>query len=230
MYRVNEDLTLTGIRSGMSKGARVAYWRDGSRTWYANGVENGYVENASSHPWPNQSEHIGQDTSRKFSPAPVGTLVAVAFGRMWIVQGDAVFYSEPYLYGKFDLARNYFQLPRPIRLLLPLASGQGGGIWLSDEVSTWFVAGSDPAQMAPIRVADFPALEGSAACSLYERITDDGMVAMFGAWGCPHGACIGDAGGGLRVIARKKLILPKGMKSGATLIRGGSNIITHMRG
>lgn len=232
IMRINTDRTLTGIRDGLDKGALVSFCRDGSKTWYSNGQQNGYIEDGISRPWPDQSTHIGQDTSRKFLPAPAGKPLAVAFGRMWIGKGDAVFYSEPFMYGKFDVARSYFQLKGNIRMICPVMGerASASGLWISDDQGIWFVSGPDPSSMEPIQKTPFPVLSGSLAHDQVLLPMEGGVQINMLVCACQHGVFTGTSTGEWKVFGKEKLLLPADLQQGASLVFGAHNIITHMRG
>jgi len=76
LYQVGTDYSLAGIRSGLTKGARVSFCQVGSKTYYSNGYQNGVIENGLSTAWPALLPHVGADTVRAFYPAPIGTHLA----------------------------------------------------------------------------------------------------------------------------------------------------------
>lgn len=202
-----------GVRSGLSKGKHVSFAFDGERTWYSNGVENGYIEDGTSHPWPDHSvEDQVSRTSRKFFPAPVGQLIAVAFGRMWIFSDDTLWYSEPYSYGRFDMARCFFRFKSNGRMIIPV----DGGLWVSDGTTTYFLSSGDPAKMEPIRKAGFPALFGQYGL---RKITPDetplDLTGQIAFWMSPRGLCLGGANGEFFNPGSRKIKYPGSYTHGA---------------
>lgn len=224
IMQVASDLSLSGVRSGLSKGDRVAFWQDGPRTYYTNGTENGVIVDGISSPWPDQSEHVGPETSRVFFPAPVGNHITVAHGRMWIFEKCVLWYSEPFAYGKFDKARGFMQFHAKGRMV----RGVRGGLWVADSQSITFLEGTNPAEMMPHRRASYPILEWSdstitvdAAEYGYEWSPGQSIVAV-----SSEGICLLGPSGEFDNIGKRKLLMPPWANSGATLIRGDNAIHT----
>lgn len=218
------DLSLFGLRSPLTKGKRMAFWQDGDITFYSNGVENGIVVDGVSKVWPDHTEHVGPETSRGFFPAPIGHHLTVAHGRMWIFEGNVLWYSEPFAYGKFDKSRCYFQFHTPGRMV----RGVRGGLWVADSQSTMFFEGSNPAEMVLQRKASYPILEWSDSIITvdaveygYEWSPGQSIVAV-----SSEGLCLLGPGGEFDNIGKRKILLPPGATSGATLIRGDNAIHT----
>ena len=87
LYRLNSDMSLTGVQSGLVKAARLSYFQVGDMTFYANGYGMGKVVNAVSAVWP-VTTYYGPDTLKEFSAVPVGTHIAYHKGRAWVAVGD----------------------------------------------------------------------------------------------------------------------------------------------
>jgi len=221
IYQVGTDFSLTGVRSGLTKGARVSFCQVGSKTYYANGYQNGVIENGISTGWPDTTEHVGATTLRAFYPAPIGTHLAFFQSRMWIVQGKVIWVSEPYAVGKFDMARRFLQLGTNIRMIKPVL----GGVWVSDEEKTGFIAAGDKFEaLSWIKRSSFPAHEWSENIELVDLSqTEFKVPGLSAVWSCDAGLCIGSADGQLIVATEKKLIYPTGAR-GATVV-DGRNVI-----
>ena len=216
LLMVATDLSLFGLRSPLTKGRRMAFWQDGDTTYYSNGSENGIVVDGVSKVWPDHTEHVGPETSRVFFPAPVGSHLTVAHGRMWIFAGNVLWYSEPFAYGKFDTARCFFQFPTAGRVV----RGVKNGMWVSDSEATYFIDGTNPAEMVPARKANYPLLEWADAIGTvdaaeygYEWTPGRSLVV-----GSKEGLCILGPSGEFEDIGKKKFVMPQGSNSGATLI------------
>ncbi len=214
IFKVATDFTLSGVRSGLTKGARVSFCQIGGKTYYANGYQNGVIEAGISSPWPS-STYVGPDTSRSYSPAPVGTHLAFFSGCMWIAKDNVVWVSEPWAFGLFDMARRFFQFGSNVTMIKPVA----GGVWVSDEEKTGFVAAGEKFEQAQfVKKLNFPAHEWSENIELVDLSQSVFQVQGLSAvWSCDAGLCIGSPDGQLIVTTEKKLIYPKGAQ-GATLV------------
>ena len=218
IYQIGTDFSQTGVRSGLTKGARVSFCQVGGKTYYANGVQNGVIEGGVSGVWP-ANTHVGPDTSRHYAPAPVGTHLAYFQGRMWVSVGNVIWISEPYAYGKFDMARRFLQFGTDIRMMKPVK----GGVWVSDSEKTGFISGEN-ADSLQYTLKSGPAHEWSENIELVDLGSTVFQVPGLSAvWSSDAGLCIGSQDGQLIVATEKKLIYPTGA-SGAT-VADGHNVI-----
>lgn len=218
LMRVNTDYSLTGVRSGLAMDSRTSFAQDGSDTYYTNGTNLGVITGGASNPWPTH-DHAGSTTDRQFTSAPVGHHLAIAFTRMWIAENRADFvlhYSEPYAFGKFDRVRGKFHFHTAIRMVKPVA----GGLFISDGESTWFYGGTLPREMVPVKVADYPALEWSAAIDLVEGAEIGLEPGRYALWASPEGLCAGGPTGLFINLTKERIIYPETVSKGATLLRG----------
>jgi len=215
LYQVGMDLSVTGVRSGLS-GDRITYAQSGNRTYYSNGTQNGYIESGISRPW-NKDDYLGPDSAKYFSAAPVGNHLAFAFSRMFVSEDDVLWWSEPFRNGLFNKAINFVRFSTKILMLKPVASG----CFISDEKRTYFLRGTDPHQFIQEIVANYPAYEWSDAIDYVDGmeigLDSSGLCAF---WSSPEGAILGTANGQIVNMNKAKIIYPEDGQSGASLIRG----------
>lgn len=221
IMQVANDLTLSGIRSGLTKYARVSFAKaPGGEHYYANGHQNGVIIDGISYEWPDHTSNDFGEQSRVFHNAPVGEHIAIGHGRMWIsYEEDGKYilaYSEPFAYGRFDLSRCYFLFPSRVRMIREVV----GGMYISDSTTTYFYRGTDPASMEPNIIANFPALEWSDAIEKVECL-DIGLDPGLGVlWASPEGAILGHPQGFIKNLNKEKIIYPEDVRQGAGLLRG----------
>lgn len=222
IMQVASDLSLSGVRSSLTKGLRMAFWQDGPTTYYSNSKENGIIVDGISAPWPDHTHHVGPETSRMFFQAPVGTHINVGHGRMWIFEGKILWFSEPFAYGKFDMARGYIPLHSAGRMVRCVDNG----VWVSDSHSTYFMEGTSPGEMVPRVRAPYPMLEWSDSITKvnaseygFEWSPGQSVVAI-----STEGLCLLGPGGEFDNIGKRKILMPHHAKEGATLVRG-DNVI-----
>lgn len=73
-----------------------------------------------------------------FQP-PLGQIIRYFSGRMYIAEGDTLWFSNPFSYDKFSLESNYKRFPNRITNLMPVEDG----IWvISDKI--YYLSGHDP--------------------------------------------------------------------------------------
>jgi len=221
LKQIATDYSLTGLRSGLTKDKRMSFAQVGKATYYSNGIENGVIEDSISIPWPVQS-HVGAETSRSFSSAPVGTHLTHFAGRMWIIDGPMLWYSEPFAYGKFDLSRNFFWFGSDLRMVKSVSTG----LFVSDSTAIYFLQGTNPKEMHQDEIFSSPAHEWSDAIGLVDGndlgIPEFGLCAI---WSSDKGLCLGVKDGSVHNLTVDKLIYPSGTK-GASLINGSKIINT----
>ncbi|NCN39675.1 hypothetical protein GW916_00340 [bacterium] len=218
VLQVGKDFSLSGIRSGMTKGAMVSFCQIGSTTPYMNGFESGVIEAGISSSWPDYI-HLGAKTNREFYPAPIGTHIAYFDGHMLIAQGNTIWISEKYEIGKFRMAKNFWQMGTEIRMIRPVLNG----IWVSDHKVTGFVPATESRHISAwpfLPRSSFPAHEWSDAHSLVELSSTPGESAV---WSSDEGLCIGTADGQIIVPTKNKLKYPAGSR-GATVINDFNTI------
>lgn len=223
LYKVGTDLSLTGVRSGMTKAARTSFCQVGAKTYYSNGYQNGVIEDGISSPWPVVTTHVGAVTVRAFYDAPIGNHLAFFQQAMWIAEDNVIWVSEPNAFGKFDFSRKYFQFGSNVILIKPVS----GGVWVSDESKIGFIASSNKFEdMRWDKKSSFPAHEWSENIELVDLSkTELQIPGLSAVWSNDQGICVGTADGELIITTKEKLVYPTGA-SGATVVNGYNIINT----
>ncbi len=225
IMRLSSDMTtLSGVRSGLTKGAMMSFCQVGAKTYYANGYQNGFIDGGVSYPWPDESSHVGAETVRSFVKPPVGNHIAWHMARMWIAAGNIIWITEPYTTGKVDSVRGFIQLHSDVIMLRPVRNGAwvsvaGKGVGF---IST--AEGATISEMRWISKTPYSAHEWSDCTTLVDlsqtALQVPGMSAV---WSSNAGLCVGTENGDFISVTEKKLIYPKG-SSGAS-VADGHNII-----
>lgn len=215
IYKVSTTYALAGVRSALTKGARIAFKQVGVKTYYTSAYQNGVIEGGVSYGWPDHTYHVGATTVRVFFPAPLGTHLEVFQSCMWIAEGKVIWVSEPHAFGKYDKTRRFFQFASNVRMMKAVA----GGVWVSDNGKTGFIAaGNKFEDMRYDQKSPFPAHEWSEAIDLVDLSqTELQIPGMSAVWSSDAGLNIGTADGQLIVVTEKKLIYSTGT-TGATVV------------
>jgi hypothetical protein len=224
LYRVAADYSLSGVRSGLQKGARLSYCQIGDKTYYTNGYQNGVIVDGISSAWPTNA-HVGTTTTRAFYQPPAGTHIAHFNASMWIVEGNVIWVTEPYAYGKLDKARRFFQFASAVTMVRPVKNG----VWVSDSHKTGFISGAEKFEAMRFDTkSPFPAHEWSDCMSLVDlsqtRFEVPGLSAI---WSSDAGLCVGTETGDLVVVTERSLVYPSG-SIGATVVLGNSFAINNV--
>jgi hypothetical protein len=217
IFRVGEDFGLTGVRSGLSKGRPMSFTDTGEATFYANGVENGFIAGGVSSVWP-IGTYSGPDTNYSFTSAPVGNHIAFKRGGLMLIAVGAILWINhlPYNFGLYNLRSGFVSFPSAIRMICPMESG----VFISDQTRTYFLRGTSWFDFVQVAAADYPALEWSLATDVV-KLKDIGMD-MPGEgriWASTEGICLGMEDGTVTNLTRRKIEYPKGHVQGACLIK-----------
>jgi hypothetical protein len=203
------------VLATVTAGARMSYFQLDARSYWMNGYEKGYIEAGVNNAWV-KGVYVGPDTTRQLSDPPIGHLIAYDHGRAWVAQGGVVWYSPPYTLTAFDLSRDYLPLESRITMLWPVK----GGVFFSTDQSVYFGAGPDPRTMDLHQVANYPAIEGTAA-KLDMRKLGDGTQSGVGViWTSTDGICVGTPGGEFINLTAKKLVYPKALRGSGVCFDG----------
>jgi hypothetical protein len=221
LYRLNPDYSRTGLRSSMTIGAVVDYAYANREVYYTNGFEIGIVRDNTSWGWAKPTTYYGVATFRQFSDPPLGHLVCYYNGRMFIAQDNIVWFSEPYNYGAFDLARNYWLFPSRVKMLRAVSDG----LFVSDSFRIYSLLFNKPDECKQTVVYDYPAIEGSAAIGdatnlqLPESVTL-GLARVAGPvvlCTTNNGICVGLQDGIFKNMTQDKLVCPTANKATAVI-------------
>lgn len=145
---------------------------------------------------PLQSQHL--------SPPPAGNLIAYWRGRMWVVDGNIAYPSEPHAYELFDL-RHYIEFPGPVTLFAPVDDPAGGGIFIAAGKKTSFLGGLTPEEATFTPLLEYGAILGTLE---YVEGTLFGDGALGGRkvpmWASTAGICIGFPDGSIRNLTEDR--------------------------
>lgn len=228
IFKVNSDFTLTGVRSGLTKGLRVAWAQVNADTFYSNGTQNGFIRESASNAWPT-GVYSGPEADLQFtSTAPVANHMAFrSGGQCLLAVADAVFINHaPFHYGLFNLRKGYIGFESPVVMLADVRDG----VFVSDGKAVWFFRKLDGDWYAfkQEMADDSPAIEWSLA---HEKISlrDAGFEANgFGRiWCSEKGICLGLDDGSVVNLSDDKVQYPTtGYTYGACLVKDKTVINT----
>lgn len=209
---------LEGVRSGLSKGARMSWTQVNADTFYSNGKENGFIRGGVSFPWP-VGEYVGPETDKQFSAAPVGRHIAFKPGGwMFVAVGDVLTVNhKPFEFGLFHRHSGVVQFESDILMVCPVRAG----VFVSDCRCTWFLRGNSVFDFTQELVADYPAVEWSLAHDHIDVARDLGFDKLTGKariWASNEGICAGLDDGSMINLTNEKITLGGSYLSGASVI------------
>ncbi len=205
LYRVNGDYTLTGLRDDLTKHQRMSYVEANGHIYYANGFENGFVENGVSYPWV-RSEYVGHATVKELFDPPVGRHLAVMGGFMLIAQDEVLWVSEEFDFSAFNLANRYVDLVDRLVMVRVVVDG----VWLATRKETVFLPGYDPekwtiASKIPYGVKEYSATRETVPESRIGLQTPQGIQGNGYLWLSDNGICWGGPGGQFINLTERKI-------------------------
>lgn len=220
IMRVLPDLSLLGVRSGLTKNRRMAWCQANADTFYSNGLQNGFIREGVSSPWPT-GNYTGPDDNREFPlVAPVATHIAFRPGGQVVIAVDDALYinHEPFQYGLFSLRSGFIRMQSDVVMLVSVRDG----IFVSDGERTWFFRKLDGwYNYKQELVAAYPAVSGGLATNKI-NLADIGFNApgFAAVWLSTTGICYGLDDGTLVNATEDRVTLPVPLSSGACLVKG----------
>lgn len=204
---IGSDFAFTPL-STVTQGARVSYADMGTQVFYANGYEKGIIAGGVHSAWVAGS-YVGPDTNKTYEDPPVGHLLCLWNGRMFIARTvgsyHVIQYSARFAYSWFDFASDYLQFPSRVTMMMSLVDG----LYVGSGSKVYFLQGSTPRELALREAARCTVYEGSAvkvpAAKLGIDLQGDGVM-----WGSPEGIFFGGPGGVVINLTEKNLTLPSG--------------------
>jgi len=216
------DYGYAGLRN-VTIGAKMRYCRVDDAVYYLNGYEIGKAISAVSSTWV-MGTYSGPDTDRVYSDPPMGTDVCYHNGRIYIAQGDTVWYSEPFGFNLFDLTRSYWKVDSRVRTLRAVKDG----IFVGSETNTYFYKGDEPKDTVRSTVATYPIIQYSDVNFLGRLVfpigggkyIDTHSGSLSALWLSEKGICYGGHDGDFYNLTEEKIVMPAGI-SGSGLVFDG---------
>lgn len=165
------------------------------------------------------------------TPPPPGTLVRSYNGILYVVVGDAVYYSSPYGLEWFSLDTDFFRFPGRIVMFEPVNDGiyvatpDAGGDDSESSGSIWFLSGSRPDKMQSIQLFDYGIVENTAVhtdAAYFDKEVQGEDPAESSkpiiVWTSRHGICAGKDGGDVTNLTETKYSFSTAQR-GAAFVR-----------
>lgn len=217
IMKVANDLSVSGVRSGLTKN-KPMYFKDiEDATYYSNGFEKGKIIDGVSDFWV-QQEYKGVNTSRSWVGPPTGTHMDFHMGRLFIAHGTELKNSELHMPGLYDAVRCMWPMVQPITMVKACPDV---GLFVSTTRATYFLRGTNALDFEEKMIANYPAHEGSVATDLIEvddlELREEGYGSV---WSSPRGICMGLPSGKMVNLTKERLNYPRAYTKGASLVCG----------
>jgi hypothetical protein len=216
LYRLNKDYTRTGLRSGLTPGYRMSFCQPaGLEIYYSNGVENGKILESTSYSWVGE-DYVGPPLIWQVSTIPpVGSLLASIGGYMLIAQGEVLWYSMPFAYSHYALSKDWVQFETPIVVVKALETG----VWISDQVGVYWLAGADPDKWMRQLRSSYPAIAGTAVVT-DGSVVGEGIPGTVVIWASEVGIFVGDEQGRVVNMTQDSMELWKAVRGSGAVYNG----------
>lgn len=202
LYALNTDFTSTVVVSGITSGYPMSYCDVLDRTYYCNTRQKGYIRHRSNNSWI-AGTYVGPDTYRVFSDPPIGSLLSLYKGRMFIAKDSTLWYSEPFAYNMFDMARSYIWFEQPITSILPVEDG----IFVSAD-KVYFLRGNQPIEFVQSVISLYPVIGKTGVIVQGENLLDKSYIGKCAIWTSQDGIFLGFGNGQVKNLTKDKLNLP----------------------
>ncbi len=207
---IERDLSITSLVSVVGSG-RVSYALgfDGSNdsVFFCNGVMNGKVVNKAYSAWT-MGSFVGVSSTEEqvveyLAAPPVGSLLEIFNGRMFVAAENLLYFSEIYDYSRFRVTPFIFEED------IVMIKGLTGGMYVGTEEGLFFLGGNDPFEFSRIKASDGRVISGSE-----RKVTasDIGLqvpaeVIVFAISG--EGICIADGSGSVQNLTKVGIDFPE---------------------
>ncbi len=201
----------------------INYVKVNGDVYWSSGYEKGIIRRGMNIPWV-RGTYVGPNTSRVYNDPPLGGVMTHYKGRVYIAQGQVLWFSEPFNFGAFDLARNVISFPANITMLHAVE----GGIWVSDQTATYFLRGDNPQNFTLQFRSNDPAVQGTSIEVQglafprqeggYSFIQSHGHFSIL--WVSTAGICCGSPDGQMVNITRDDVDIPAATSGSASVISG----------
>jgi hypothetical protein len=186
------------------------YEQIGMRSYYSSMALNGYIENGSD----NSFTAITMTYKRQLPP---GEQLALHKGRLYIVRGNLVIWSDAGAYERYDIRadRSFYRFGHDVTMNKSL----GGGLYMSDGRTTFFVSGTHPLKATRKVVLNEGAIKGTAVIVrgviVHGEIMSEAVI-----WTTPSGICIGNNEGNVLNLTERRYSMSR-RDQGVGLVRRG---------
>jgi hypothetical protein len=219
LYRLNEDLTRTSVRTGLTTAAKVSYVEVLNTIYYMNGYEKGRLVNGVYSNW-DVGTYQGPVTIRQFSAPPIGTLLEAYNGTMFVVVKNILWFSERFGFNLFDMARGYVWFEDDITMVKAVADG----LYVSTGRKVVFLKGQIPSDFQQINVSSYSAIKGTGIRINAEDMLKGQVVGTAVLWTASNGIHLGLAGGECKNLTEDRIELPY-VTEGCAVLHNGKYVV-----
>jgi hypothetical protein len=218
--KTDGSLDINGLRSGMTKGARISYcWVDND-IYYMNGFEKGIVSGDASKAWT--VSEWPRETEEVYLPTPTGKFLDILSGCFIIASGNEIIWTESSIWGIVNENTAWERLESDVIMIYAVETG----VYISDLKSVYWCAGLNPREWIFKKVLNYPAVP-------YKRYSKTIDPSHFGfqtsapsaLFGTVNGPVIGLPDGSAFNLVDKRVTMPKNYSKGGLMVVDETMII-----
>lgn len=217
LYCIN-GATSVGIRN-VTAGNRMSYAKgfDGRNeiVYYMNGAESGKVYGGISYTI-GRTEYVGPASSRQFSDPPIGEHVCIWNGRMYVSTREALWYSEPFNFETFDLARSFAMFNSRITMLIPITAG----LMVGTAKNIVMLSGPTPTEWGYRELAQYGAIEWTEQKATEQLSVGNNLAQNTWLFGTQNGICLLTDEGQFMNLTEDKISYPSAIRGSAGIFNG----------
>ena len=237
LVRSNLGTSLVPVGFSINGRGRVWYAEVNGDVYFSNGTDGGVLRPSL------RVDPLGVDPALPASPDPYavsevvddrqflqsmpqGRYLAVFAGRLWVVQGDTIYHSQPLNYRQHDRRYDFITAPGYITAFGAVSDG----LYVSTSQEVYFLRGRDPREMEMVKCSDAAAVLDSQVYLPFDVVDTDALAVngsqyqvsnAFG-WLCRAGLAVGIPSGVVRILTASRARLPLHPRAHTALIaRGG---------
>lgn len=124
-------------------------------------------------------------------PPPAGTALAFFNGRLYIAQGNVLWFTDLYNYELVDYRKNFVQFEDAIQTVAAVDDG----LFVGTSTQTYFLRGKAAGELEQVAVANYGTIAGSEVTINGYRLGKDGTQGLTKGWVSTNGLCVGVSGG-----------------------------------
>ena len=213
LCRLGTDLNYSTLRV-VTPDARMTYAPVGDVIYFMNGLERGYVRNGVAGEWTLPAVIRGPETTRVYQAPPAGQIVSFFRGRVYVVSGNVVWYTEAYGPNLMDYTRNFLQFESVVQVFHPVKEG----VFVGTTEKVWFLRGSGPNDFIWETGHLAPAVRGTAVDVTLSKIGEGELHGTGVLWTGSDGICLGLPDGTVLDLTRKAVSFSVGSKGAAIVM------------
>lgn len=223
---IERNLTVSSLVSVGSAKVNYALWFNGMYdvVFFSNGTVIGKVVNKAYSAWVTGS-YVGLDSTDSrideyLSAPPIGQLLKIHNGRMYVAVENLVYVSEIFDYSRFKFIPFIFEND------IVMMEGVAGGLYVGDESDLFFLGGSSPEEFTRTKVMSGRVVTDSCVKVAASDIGLQGAKEVIVFTVAGEGICIGSESGCIQNLTGNDIDFSNGLIGAACVTKDKQYIVS----